>query len=359
MRTNAGNAGASEVLPTGRLDWVDTGRGLAILLVALFHSTNWLLAAGAHVAGWVEFNLIVSSLRMPLFFVLSGLFAGKWLTTSWGRLWQGKLRMFVWVFLVWSLIGAVIFTFAVRVMKGEGSLVRGTIIPFLVSPAVPRLELWFIWALVVFFALAKLTRKVDPRLQLAVAAVASAVALSGWVTASPGWNGGVKYYAFFLAGLYGKAFIIRLGQARSRALLGVIFAAWLGVSVLLWRLDAREIPGLYFVNCVLGVGAGVALSRMLSFAVLRRIGSQTLPIYLAHTPLAVLLSVVLYLTGIASIAPLWPVLPPVIMLIVVWGALQVKAVAPRLSLGFLYTAPSWFPGGVRQSSRALAAADQG
>lgn len=346
------------VAPGARLEWVDAGRGIAILLVALFHSSNWLLAAGAHVAGWVEFNLIVSSLRMPLFFALSGLFAAKWLKATWGTLWSGKLRMFVWVFLVWSLIGSVLFTFATRVTKGEGSLVKGTIIPFLLSPGEPRLELWFIWALVLFFVLAKLTRSIDPRIQLAVAGLASAVALSGWVTASPGWSGSVKYYAFFLAGLYGKAFLIRLGQTPRRGLLAGLFAAWLVVSILLWRLDLREIPGLYFVNCVLGVGAGIALSRALSFGLLRRIGSQTLPIYLAHTPLAVLTSVALYLTGVTAIAPLWPVLPPLVMVFVVWGALQVHKGAMRFSLGFLYVAPSWFPGRTRSTTPALVTAEQ-
>ncbi len=42
---------------------------------------------------------------------------------------------------------------------------------------------------------------------------------------------------------------------------------------------------MYFVNCVVGVIGGLALSRFLSgLTVLGRLGRQTLPIYLAHTP---------------------------------------------------------------------------
>lgn len=348
MRTVGTRRGNTDIGPgaaSSRLAWVDAGRGLAILLVALFHSASWLVAAGASVSGWVEFNLIVSSLRMPLFFVLSGLFAAKWLVVGWGELWRGKVRMFAWVFLLWSFIGSCAFTIGVRLMKGEGSL-GGTLIPFAISPVVPRLELWFIWALALFFCLAKLTARVDPRLQLAVAGVASMVALSGWVTTSPGWNGAVKYYAFFLAGLYGRAVIIRFGQTRNVGLLAAAFAAWLVCTLVLWQLDLREVPGLYFLNCVLGVVAGIALSRLLSLAFLRRIGSQTLPIYLAHTPLVIAVCVLLDATGATSVDGLAFVLPPLVMAVSVWGALRVHSLAPRLRLEHLYAAPRWFPGAV-------------
>lgn len=343
MRTNGGK---QDVVPTGvsRLAWVDSGRGIAICLVALFHTTNWLLAAGAGVQGWSEFNLVVSSLRMPLFFVLSGLFASKWLAVGWRELWRGKLSLFVWVFLVWSVIGVGAFTLGVRVLKGQGSLVEGTIVPMLLAPVAPRLELWFIWALALFFALAKLTARVDVRLQLAVAGVASAAALSGWDTASPGWSGAVRYYGFFLAGLYCRALVIRLGQTRRPAVLGAWFVAWLVVSLTLWQWGLREIPGLYFLNCVLGVGAGVALARLVRVGVISRIGSRTLPIYLAHTTVVVVISSLLHVSDVSLMEAGALLLPPVIVVVAIWVGLQLGDRLPRLGLGFLYAPPAWFVG---------------
>ena len=300
----------------GRLDWVDAGRGIAICLVVLFHTVNWLAAAGAEVGAWAEVNRILSSLRMPLFFVLSGLFAGKWLVASWRDLWTRKLRLFVWVFLLWTAIGLVAFMVGVRVMLGQGS-VRGAVLTFLTGPVMPKLELWFIWALAIFFVLAKVTARVPPWAQLAVAATASAVALSGWETASPGGSGAVKYYAFFLAGVHGRAWVLRLGAEPRRLVTGGLFLAWAGVSLALWWWDLRDVPGLYFLNCVLGVGAGVVLSRVLTVGVLRRIGARTLPVYLTHTPVIMVVCSLLHVLGVTGHPGVDALLPPVVALGVV------------------------------------------
>lgn len=321
-----------------RLDWVDQGRGLAICLVVLFHAANWLAAAGADVRGWVEFNLVASSLRMPLFFVLSGLFAGKWLRASWRDLWTRKVRLFAWVFCLWTLIGVAAFMLGVRVMLGQGSL-RGVLLTLVLAPVMPKLELWFIWALGLFFVAAKATRRVPPRVQLAVAGVASAVALSGWVTESPGWSGVVKYYAFFLFGIYGRDLVLRLGSSTGRAAAAAWFGAWLAVSLLLWRLDLREVPGAYFVNCVLGVAAGVMVSRVLRVRALRRVGARTLPIYLTHTPVIMLVCSALHLLGVTGAGVAMAVLPPFLVAAVVAFAWWLSHAVEGGPWAWLYEVP--------------------
>lgn len=327
-----------------RLDWVDAGRGLAICLVANFHAANWLLVAGAHVTWWVDANLVVSSLRMPLFFTLSGLFAGKWIRGPLADVLRVKVRLYGWVFLLWGLVGSAIFTAGVR-MKGQGSLVGGTIVPYLVSPFMPRLELWFIWALAIFFAVANLTAKVPVWLQLGVAGVGSAIALSGWETASPGWSGSVKYYAFFLAGLYLREHVIRFGATRSRVRLVGVVVVWAVVAVGLWALGWREVPGLYFLNCVLGVLAGIAVARAAArVRWLRAIGSRTLPIYLAHTPIIVLTSIALFLAHVTGHRGLDLVLVPLVTAGAITLALRINDLAVAHGAGWLYEPPAWFFG---------------
>ena len=85
------------------VSWVDTGRGLAIMLVVLYHSANWFA-----VPAWQSANSTVSTFRMPLFFAISGMFAGKWLAASWSDLWRAKISLFTWVVLVWSAIGVAV-----------------------------------------------------------------------------------------------------------------------------------------------------------------------------------------------------------------------------------------------------------
>jgi uncharacterized membrane protein YcfT len=337
-----------------RLDWVDAGRGLAICLVANFHAANWLSVAGAHVSWWVDANLVVSSLRMPLFFTLSGLFAAKWIRGPLTDVLRVKVRLYAWVFLLWGLVGSAIFTAGVR-MKGQGSLLGGTIVPFLISPVMPRLELWFIWALAIFFVVANLTAKVPAWLQLAVAGVGSAVALSGWETASPGWSGAVKYYAFFLAGLYLREHIIRFGAIGSRLRLGAVVSGWAVVAVGLWWLGWREVPGLYFLNCVLGVLAGIGVARAAArVRWLRAIGSRTLPIYLAHTPIIVLTSIALFLAHATGHRGLDLLVVPVVTAGAITLALRLNDLAVAHGAGWMYEPPAWFFG--RESRPATPAA---
>ena len=333
---------AGTTRPTNRYVWVDAGRGLAIILVALYHATDW-LSVGFDTSAWHAVSAVLATLRMPLFFVLAGLFAGKWLTASWSALWTSKLALFVWVFLVWGAIGSISSVIG-RLMQG---IELGDFSPplilraWLLSPIAPRFELWFIWALVIFFVAAKLLRRVDPRIQLAVAALVSAIALSGWETANIGWSGALKYFVFFLAGIYLKERILAWGRRPPGPLLIGSIVAWAALSVALPLFDLHTVPGLYFVNCVLGVLAGVSVSRLLTrIPRLAAIGANTLPVYLTHTPLIILLT--FGLVALDRIVPLDAVggfLPPLLAIVAVTLALLIHTAAARGPLALLYRAP--------------------
>src|SRR5450755_3715567 len=87
---------------SARHDWMDAGRGLAIVLVVLLHSEEWLGTAGVNLGWWPTIDAVASDLRMPLFFTISGLLATKWVTAGWPRLLSGKVTMLVWVYLAWQ-----------------------------------------------------------------------------------------------------------------------------------------------------------------------------------------------------------------------------------------------------------------
>jgi uncharacterized membrane protein YcfT len=336
----------SAVNRPGRHAWVDAGRGLAICLVALVHATRW-LGGTVDTEAWDAISSVLSTLRMPLFFVLAGLFAGKWLTATWSSLWSSKLSLFAWVFLVWGAIGSVISVIGQTmqgVAIGDISVPR-LVLAWLRSPFEPRFELWFIWALALFFIAAKLLRRVDPRVQLVVAALVSAAALSGWETPEViGYSGVFKYFAFFLAGLYLKDHVLALGSRRPGPLLVTAVLAWATLSIAIPALGLRTVPGLYFVNCVLGVVAGVTISRVLvRVPRLAAIGANTLPVYLSHTPLIVLLTVALTaIDGLVPLDPIGAILPPAVALLAIVLSLVLSALASRGPLAILYRAPRRF-----------------
>ncbi|TFD56810.1 acyltransferase [Cryobacterium suzukii] len=323
-----------------RVGWVDTGRGIAILLVALFHSANWLLGAGFDIPYWREINDSLSSMRMPLFFVLSGLFAPKWLLKPWRDLWTVKVRLYLWVFLLWEVVGSIVFLLG-QTMKGEGFGLRQAVLGLVVSPVLPRFELWFIWALSIFFVVAKLSRKVDPRLQLVIAGAVSIVALSGLETANVGWSGSLKYYFFFLAGIYLRSWIIRIGTVDNRLLVGAAMFVWAAVTAAIALLGLRDVFGLYFLNCLVGVVGGIAFSRTLrGVRWFGMIGRITLPIYLAHTPIVILISFLLSLPiSFPAAAVIAPVLPPILAVTAVLLALYLNRFASRSALRYAYEPP--------------------
>ncbi len=325
----------------GRIAWADTARGIAISLVATYHATNWLLAATLPVEYWTQINLVLATLRMPLFFVVSGLFAGKWLTASWSDLWHKKVLLFVWVFLVWEVIGT--FTLQLGLIMEDKccSSVGSNLKSILISPIAPRFELWFIWALAIFFVAAKLIHRVDYRIQLAVAGVAAAIAMSGWTTDNVGWSGSVKYFFFFLVGIYAREVVFRIGAIRSRWALGGMVAGWAVISFGIWFFNLTNVPGVYFVNALIGVVAGVAASRLLArVRVLGWIGTQTLPVYLAHTPIILVLAFILWQPAILPhVLPLSPVVPPLVAAIAITLALLLHRVLARTPLRVVYEPP--------------------
>lgn len=334
---------------TDRLGWVDAGRGLAIALVVFFHTAQWLREAGLEVTGWVLVNDTIATLRLPVFFVLAGLFAQKWMTAPWRSLWGVKLSLFVWVYCLWSVIATFTFMLGLNLQGAQGNyFAQLAHIPML--PFAPRFELWFIWALAFFFVTARLLFRVPVAVQLTAAGALSFVALSWsaqWFpTANTGWSGMAKYFFFFLVGLHLRTLILRASERLSVWVLATGFAAWLTAAVLGTAYGwARTVPGYYFVTCLLGLIAGLGVAKVLShWATLRSLGAQTLPVYVTHTSLVLVLAWLLAQTAGALSGPWWGwLLVPTVAVTAIAGSLLLAHAAERRTpWRYLYLAPPWF-----------------
>ncbi|AND16751.1 acyltransferase [Rathayibacter tritici] len=337
-----------------RISWVDTAKGIAIILVALAHSVQWTTTAGIAPESWNDINLLLITFRMPLFFLASGLFAGSVLTRSWPELWRSRLSLLVWAFLLWSVVRFLFFL----VVPNPGGTDESDLLALLLQPVMPHNGLWFLYALTIFFVLAKLAQGwLDWRVQIGIATAIAVLwyairsSTSGG-TGNIAWDGMARYLMFFLLGLYLRtavmAFVERRGLLSGLGF-GVLFLALAGVILAVRGRFPLLTIGLVLVS-VLAVLAGLVVARFLSH---RRgagwitfIGRNTLPVYVVHVLFVSLAtSVLLLFEGQRWLDVIGPVVPLLVCALGVAAALgywRLTRDLPVLRYGF--RAPAWFSG---------------
>jgi len=97
---------SDRILSVKRMQWVDTLKGLAIILVVYRHVIIGLQRMEMDVPkGLATANLLFYSFRMPLFFILSGLFLHRSLKKRTTRsLIESKFATLIYPYLVWTVI---------------------------------------------------------------------------------------------------------------------------------------------------------------------------------------------------------------------------------------------------------------
>lgn len=280
------------MIAPARLAWADVARGGAMVLVVLAHVLQ-LMGVGGWSLGWLDTaNLYLTAIRMPLFFLIAGLFAASAITRTWGGLWRSRLALLVYVYLVWSVIRALWFSVVPWPLGAE--------IPpwlaLLLAPVWPTSGLWFLFALVLYLVLARASVRVPAAVVLGGAGALSLLAAANLVpTGGNGvWRSVAMYLFFFVLGArlptVWRAWAARPGWAPAVAGVAVI-----PVAVLLYTLSpaaidplARVLLSTVCVAACLPIAAAIARVGWLA-APLLAVGRRTLPIYVTHTLLLAVL----------------------------------------------------------------------
>lgn len=361
-------------MSTGRIGWIDAARGLSISLVVIYHAALSLSAAGVPLDAWGAFLGLARFLRMPLFFFLAGLVAGRWLRAPWRELIRSKILLFVWTFVVWLIISRLVF--AVLPNPRIGGVVDPVraILDGLLDPA----HGWFLIALAGMLVVARAMARLPAPLQLGLALVAS-VAVEAWgVPFIPSvYDRVFLYLVFFLAGAHLRPLVdawpwSRREGRRPPLVLGVLVGigavvVWVGGWWLARRLGFDHRPEVVTLLRLLAVPAGIAFGVALArVRPLRAIGRATLPIYVMHGTLIALAVVLVIdplrtaLGGGASL-PFDVTLPLVIAVVVVTVAHFAALGAGRIRLGWLFETPRpllalfdrvWRPPAARAAGRS-------
>ncbi|MCI2238849.1 acyltransferase family protein [Paenibacillus sp. TRM 82003] len=325
-------SGAGRAAQGPRVAWADAAKGLAIALVVLTHATIFLGEAGHGSPLWRDLNKLLTGVRMPLFFTVSGLLAASVASRPWREVLRRRVVPSAWLFVLWLLLTTAFFTAGVWVEAGQPAGPA----EFALALVRPHTELWYLYALAVFAVVARLLRPVPPPAQLAAAAVLSVTTSAGLTaTGSWAWDNMAAYLVFFLAGAHGRRVLPRVVEG-----VGVLGTALLLVTFTLLAaavslLDLHLVPGLPLLRGALGVlGASAAcalLVRRWPRTPLRALGRATLPVYLTHVLFIALLTTALELLVPETLPRAVRLLLPVaVTVLVVLAGVAVRRVLARV-----------------------------
>ena len=344
-----------------RLAWPDVAKGVCILLVVLHHLVGKQLdlVVPANLTGvaaaWEAICAWLKPIRMPLFFAISGFFAASALRRPWAEVARRVISPY-YLYVVWLGVFAVIYTFETQMEAN-----RTTSIADLAGELVfAATSMWFLFALALYFALAKLLVNAPP---------AAVVAVAGLVAASTSWLplhetnrvSVLTHFVYFFIGAAYPQVIRRLGEARLpiRSLLGAYAVA----TAALLRLDAPRsitIVALSVIGIPLGIAVAVRLSETSVADRLAWLGQRTLRVYVLH--LAVL-ALLFHLPVRVAYGPT-PVAAVLVAIYPIVGALLIAAIClavhhclVKVGAGWLFTAPAaLMPGGRKVREPRVSAA---
>lgn len=312
-----------------RLSWPDVAKGISILGVVLLHID--LSVPGSEDTVFPLVDQALYLLRMPLFFVVSGLFSVKVLNMTFGQLFMRRLWFLLVPYVVWTPIE--LFMYRLELRTNFDSPMPGH--RYYLSHMFYALTMyWFLWALVVFTVVLWATKYVPPKLRLLVPL--GVMAMSPLLaTGSTSWRVFV-YMPCFLFAAYLRDYFFEL--ARRAYTLPVIVGSAVAPFVAL-GIRSIEVPEEFgplvttVSSLILVIPALVACVYIAVLPGLGRalqwIGQNTLAVYISHAIAITLAFKIPVLPGLRDgTLPYWmQELAPEAWIIYCFAACGVAAVA--------------------------------
>lgn len=334
----SGRQGSIPEVDARRLAWADLAKAIAVVLVVAYHvsptTMGHLMVGTNRAAGlYASFTTWLLPVRMPLFFLISGMLSVRALHRPWRAVWRPRVADILWPFVLWTALLAVPFALAYVATDPFGYLPRqaGWLVNFAGN-------YWYLPLLVAFFLTARMLRGAP------LFAVALGVLLYFWSGPMPRDIGGVFlndamltlirfsiFWIWFAVGAFARPLVVR--WARAPWWLGLI--AFVAYWPLAWLRYERGMDDLTPIATVVGITAILVFARLLArWAPAARLGSylaaRTLPIYLYHPLLLALLVLALpKYDGVGSVVVI-PLVPILVISAVAIACLAYDATRHRL-----------------------------
>lgn len=283
-----------------RETWGDVVKGVLIVLVVFWHvvmksylEVDWQL--GVPIPGvWGLLADLIWPFLMPLFLLVSGTFAAAAFSRPWAVVLRTRVVRFLYLYLLWSLI----HTAALWAFPDFPTLVPRGVAEFVEAVTISPPNTWYLFALALYFLVAKALARVSPWLVVGAAAVLSVVVAAGYVEIVSNRGSLLYNLTFFLLGLHLAPHVRRLAGRVRPAPLALLGAGYLTVFAAMRLTGSATVPGVWPLVSLVGVAFGLAAAPAFARIPLlgpgaARLGRRSLPIYLLHMPLLAVLDVVL------------------------------------------------------------------
>lgn len=335
---------------SNRLSWVDTAKGLSIILVVMMHSAY---GVGEETGGTGILHWIIgfaTPFRMPEFFLISGLFLSQVIGRDWKRFADRRVVHYFYFYLLWAFLQIL---FKVALGTGDPASAATQMAWAVIEPYG---VLWFIYMLAVFSAATKLLHdaKVPHFLVIGAAAI---LQMAPVATGSYIIDQFAEYFVYFYSGYVFAPMTFKLVDWALEhpllAILGVIvwglvdaalvFSPGFDVQPKHMVMGLAELPGLHLILAVTGsitlcVLAGL-VSKLPFMNWLRWLGAHSIVVYLSFSIPMSMTRVILMKLGIiesTSILSIIVMLAALIAPLVLYAAIQFTGWGK-----FLFERPVW------------------
>ena len=272
-----------------RITWVDYARGIGIFLVVLGHTLRGLRSSEI-IQGGSAFHSIDSwiyAFHMPLFFLLSGLFAERRVGRSGGIFLREVFGSIAYPYLVWSVLQTLMQLALSRYTNHRVSLseLAGIFV-------CPTMQFWFLYVLLLIYIGYYVLHWIGLGPLGAFGVFTALWSTQGWLDLGNWWPinltriHGVYFALGALATRYG--WTGRAGRAPSAALALMPALGYGAVAIAVVRppgdgLNFISWPAIALCGITASVALTVLLSRVRGLDFVRVMGVHSLEIYVAHT----------------------------------------------------------------------------
>ncbi|WP_022869708.1 acyltransferase family protein [Yaniella halotolerans] len=337
-----------------RVLWLDFAKAFAIIAVVVTHViTKFLIPLDFRSSEiLVAFIVAFQPLRMPVFFLVSGLLGASALIKPWRVVLTRKTASYYYIYVIWLVLQTVSFSLFPNHIVIP-TVVANDLVSIFAQLTYDPSNLWYLWALALFFPIAKMGLRL-PRAAIVASLLLATLAAMGLFSELGLASAALLNLPWFLLGSYFSSSLMSFVDSRqSRRIWLSIFcfafllAGYLGIRVAFGSLFSGLI---YNIVAFAGLIMIVYLFPRLA-TILRRckllsslvvyIGRNTVQIYVLHVPIITLVG---YFAGSLTGSLIMALLMAIITSIIVIAASLVAGSVLQRLIPFIFSPPKWISG---------------